>query len=79
MTTGLGCSAYYTDVPFDSDTEEGNDDCGGDLKGFGCSACYTDVSLDSDTEGDDEEETVIALLAGLPAESIRGRSLHSPN
>eukprot|EP00959_Pyramimonas_sp_CCMP1952_P388589 8142425-Pyramimonas_sp.AAC.1 len=49
--------------------EEGNDDCGDDLKGLGCSTYYTDVALDSDTKSDDEEETCITLPAGLPAES----------
>ncbi len=49
--------------------EEGNDDCGDDLKGLGCSTYYTDVPLDSDTDSSGEEETLITLPAGQPAES----------
>eukprot|EP00959_Pyramimonas_sp_CCMP1952_P440603 9224553-Pyramimonas_sp.AAC.1 len=49
--------------------EEGNDDCGDDLKGLGVSAYYTDAPMDSDTDSNGEEETFITLFAGQPAES----------
>eukprot|EP00959_Pyramimonas_sp_CCMP1952_P301758 6313897-Pyramimonas_sp.AAC.1 len=60
-------ASYHARCP--KSVEEGNDDCGDDLKGLGCSAYYTDVPLDSDTESDGEEGTLITLFARQLAES----------
>ena len=49
--------------------EDGNDDCGEDLKGLGCSSYYTDYPMEDPDSSGDDEDTFLTLPTVVPTDN----------